>query len=87
MQVVYHPIFQGMYIWAGPLILSDLAFEGVAVMHNLASLYSQLAKSQNLNSVNGRRWAIRYYQVSAAFLPFGHYLTPRSSYLLARYPT
>ena len=58
---MYAPVFNDSAI---PITLNDLMFERASVLFNLASLFSQLALSEDRSSIEGIKRAVAYYQVS-----------------------
>ncbi|KAG6814606.1 hypothetical protein H0H92_000135 [Tricholoma furcatifolium] len=67
LEIAYAPLFQENAI---PITLKNLVFERCGVLFNLASLYSQLASSEDRSTVDGIKRATANYQFSAGVFSF-----------------
>ncbi|KAG6909867.1 hypothetical protein DXG01_014903 [Tephrocybe rancida] len=65
LDISYAPVFQPNAI---PITLKNLVFERCGVLFNLASLYSQLAASEDRSTMDGIKRATANYQYSAGVL-------------------
>ncbi|KAJ7773226.1 BRO1-like domain-containing protein [Mycena metata] len=62
LEIAYAPVFAPTAL---PVTLRNIAFERAAVLFNLASLYSQLAASEDRSTADGIKRAIPNYQAAA----------------------
>jgi programmed cell death 6-interacting protein len=60
LEIAYAPVFQASAV---PITLKNLVFERCGVLFNLASLYSQLAASEDRSTTEGIKRATANYQV------------------------
>ncbi|KAF9468112.1 BRO1-like domain-containing protein [Collybia nuda] len=67
LDITYAPTFQDTRV---PITLKNLAFERCGVLFNLASLYSQLASSEDRSKIDGIKRATANYQYAAGTLSF-----------------
>ncbi|KAG6816889.1 hypothetical protein H0H87_002009 [Tephrocybe sp. NHM501043] len=78
LDIAYAPVFQPNAI---PITLKNLVFERCGVLFNLASLYSQLAASEDRSTMDGIKRATANYQYSAGVFSFLRMLgIPRIAY-------
>ncbi|KAG6879119.1 hypothetical protein C0992_005096 [Termitomyces sp. T32_za158] len=67
LDIAYAPVFQEDSV---PITMRSLVFERCGVLFNLASLYSQLAASEDRSTMDGIRRATANYQHAAGVLSF-----------------
>ncbi|KAG6872669.1 hypothetical protein C0995_007778 [Termitomyces sp. Mi166 len=67
LEIAYAPVFQENVV---PITLRNLVFERCGVLFNLASLYSQLAASEDRSTMDGIKRATANYQHAAGVLSF-----------------
>ncbi|KAG5728797.1 hypothetical protein E4T56_gene6254 [Termitomyces sp. T112] len=67
LDIAYAPVFQENAV---PVTLKSLVFERCGVLFNLASLYSQLATSEDRSTTDGIKRATTNYQYAAGVLSF-----------------
>ncbi|KAF8071744.1 BRO1-like domain-containing protein [Lyophyllum atratum] len=67
LEFAYAPVFQASAV---PVTLKNLVFERCAVLLNLASLFSQLAASEDRSTMDGIKRATANYQYAAGVLSF-----------------
>ncbi|KAJ7158788.1 BRO1-like domain-containing protein [Mycena filopes] len=67
LEIAYAPAFAPNAL---PITLRNIAFERAAVLFNLASLYSQLAASEDRSNADGIKRAIPNYQSAAGTLSY-----------------
>ncbi|KAF5371831.1 hypothetical protein D9615_009578 [Tricholomella constricta] len=67
LDIAYAPVFQQSAV---PITLKNLVFERCSVLFNLASLYSQLAASEDRSTIDGIKRATANYQYAAGVLSF-----------------
>jgi programmed cell death 6-interacting protein len=74
--ISYHNAFQP---GSPPIILTNLAYERVSLLFNLAALLSQLADGEDRSTPEGIKRATAYYQVLHFYFSFYlHILTTRA---------
>ncbi|GLB40217.1 putative BRO1-like domain containing protein [Lyophyllum shimeji] len=67
LEIAYAPVFQASAV---PITLKNLVFERCGVLFNLASLYSQLAASEDRATMDGIKRGTANYQYAAGVLSF-----------------
>ncbi|KAG5651345.1 hypothetical protein H0H81_009008 [Sphagnurus paluster] len=67
LEISYAPAFQPSAV---PITLKNLVFERCGVLFNIASLYSQLAASEDRSTIDGIKRATANYQYAAGTLSF-----------------